>query len=145
MTDIQTSKDIALTFLDHCFRFEIDRAVAMLGDGATWWVLGNAEKIKVSGERDATRVRRLLETVRRGFPEGIQMQVGGVTAEGGRVAIEASSSAPLGNGKSYHNRYHFLIEVSGDRVMKVREYMDTEHAYEVQLAASGTPVPTPLR
>lgn len=137
MSDTRTSKEIALSFLEHCFKFEIDEAVALLGGGATWWVLGNAEKIRVSGERDAERIRRLLETVRRGFPQGIRMEIAGVTAEGERVAIEAVSAAPLGNGKSYNNRYHFLIEVRGGCVMKIREYMDTEHAYQTQLDATA--------
>lgn len=127
------SREIALDFLAHCFNFEIDEAIAMLGADATWWVLGNPEKIKVAGVRDRDRVRKLLETVRRGFPEGVTFIVDGVTAEGGRVAIEARGLARLANGGFYNNQYHFLIEVRDGHVMRIREYLDTQHAYEVQI------------
>jgi ketosteroid isomerase-like protein len=49
------------------------------------------------------------------------------TAEGDRVAIEAVGKGRLRNGRSYDNRYHFLMEVRDDRVVAIREYMDSAH------------------
>lgn len=106
----------------------------MLAPEATWWVLGDSEKIRVSGLRDGPRIERFLRKVRRGFPDGLTATIEGVTAEGERVAIEATSSAQLGGGGTYGNRYHFLVRVRDGRVIEMREYLDTHYAYEAQLA-----------
>ena len=51
-----------------------------------------------------------------------------LTAEGGRVAVEAESLAHTNSGRTYNNRYHFLITVHDGRVTLVKEYLDTMHA-----------------
>ena len=137
--DLAATKQLALTFLDHCFKGNMDAAMAMLAPDATWWVLGNPDKVKVSGTRDMTQIARFLKNVHRGFPEGLQAEILGVTAEGERVAVEASSTARMSNGEPYSNRYHFLVKVRGGRVAEMREYLDTHTAYEVQLASSPPP------
>lgn len=134
--DLATTKQLALTFLDHCFKGNMDEAIAMLAPDATWWVLGNPDKVKVSGTRDMTQIVRFLKNVRRGFPEGLQAEILGVTAEGERVAVEASSTARMSNGQPYSNRYHFLVKVRDRRVTEMREYLDTQIAYETQLASA---------
>ena len=58
---------------------------------------------------------------------GPQMTIGRVVAEGDHVAIEASGTAPLHNGNTYDNRYHFAIDLRDGRVAAVREYMDSHH------------------
>ena len=53
-----------------------------------------------------------------------------MTAEGDRVAVEAESYAELVSGGVYANQYHFLVELAGGRVRRVREYSDTHHMVE---------------
>lgn len=64
------------------------------------------------------------------FPNGLAMTIHNVTAEGDFVAVECSSHAELGAGRTYANRYHFLFEFAGDRIKKVKEYADTHYAKE---------------
>lgn len=137
--DLAATKQLALTFLDHCFKGNLEAVVAMLAPGATWWVLGDPQKLKVSGTRQVDQITRFLKNVRRGFPEGLQAEILGVTAEGERVAIEASSTARMSNGQPYSNRYHFLIKVRDGRVLEMREYLDTYLAYEAQLSSAPPP------
>lgn len=134
IADTQANKRIALQFLEHCFKCNVDEVLAMLAPDATWWVLGDSEKIRVSGLRDGRRIERFLRKVRRGFPDGLKATIEGVTAEGERVAVEVTSSAQLAGGSTYSNRYHFLVRVRDGRVIEMREYLDTHYAYEVQLA-----------
>jgi uncharacterized protein len=133
-----TAKTTALSFLAHCFKGDMDAAMALLSSDATWWVLGNPDKIKVAGLRDMARIERFLKNIRRGFPAGMDVSFEGVTAEGERVAIEASATARMADGRPYANRYHFLVQVRDSRVIRVREYLDTQYIYEVQ-QASGAP------
>ena len=59
------------------------------------------------------------------------IEVTGVTAEGERVAIEATGRGRLRNGRDYDNSYHFLMIVRDGRVLSVREYMDSQHVADV--------------
>ncbi len=51
-----------------------------------------------------------------------------VTAEENRVAVTAESKGKHSNGKEYNNHYHFLFTIENGKVIKVKEYLDTEHA-----------------
>ena len=37
----------------------------------------------------------------------------------------------LGNGRTYNNEYHFLIEIRDGKIAAVREYLDTMHTADV--------------
>lgn len=50
------------------------------------------------------------------------------------VAAETEAHGTLSNGKPYHNRYAWIIEIKDDKVYALREYMDTAYI----LAQLGT-------
>jgi hypothetical protein len=54
-----------------------------------------------------------------------------MTAEGDRVAIEAESFGRHVSGKTYNNKYHFVLRARGGKILEWREYMDTMHANDV--------------
>jgi ketosteroid isomerase-like protein len=57
------------------------------------------------------------------------------TAEGDRVALEATSHAVnAANGRVYDNRYHHLFVVRDGLITELREYQDTLHVYDVWIA-----------
>ena len=127
-----TNRETALTFLQHCFAGHMEAALALLAEDATWWVMGDPEKIKLTGTRDMARIKRYLAFVSRAYPNGIEVEFTGVTAEGERVAVEAVSSATMGDGRPYGNSYHFLVQVRNERVVGVREYLDTQYVHEME-------------
>jgi uncharacterized protein len=43
------------------------------------------------------------------------------------VAAETEGIGMLANGKDYHNRYAWIIEVRDDKIYALREYMDTAY------------------
>ena len=65
------------------------------------------------------------------FPNGLNMKLLTVVAEGPHVAIQAESDTVAGNGKKYSNRYHFYFLFDGDRITQVREYNDVNLVREV--------------
>jgi ketosteroid isomerase-like protein len=138
-SELSKTKELALTFLDHCFKGNMEQVMAMLAPDATWWVIGDPAKVKVAGTRTRAQIERFLKNVQRGFPEGLKYEILGVTAEGERVAVEATSTARMSNGADYANRYHFLIKVRDGRIAEMREYMDTYVAYEAQTSAGPPP------
>jgi ketosteroid isomerase-like protein len=58
----------------------------------------------------------------------------GTVAEGNKVAVETESTGHLTKGRTYNQRFHFLLEFSGGKICAVREYLDTQHAYNVWYA-----------
>ena len=138
-TNESQPREVALAFLGHCFRGQIEQVLVLLAPEATWWVLGDRAHLKVSGTRDRPAIERFLRGVARLFPEGMEYTVEGVTAEGGRVAVEATSTARMADGRAYGNRYHFLMQVHDGQVVAMREYLDTLYAWQVQ---EGTASPS---
>jgi len=41
------------------------------------------------------------------------------------------SSGDLKNGRRYRQQYHFHIEFRDGQIVRVHEYLDTQHAFEV--------------
>jgi hypothetical protein len=69
-----------------------------------------------------------------GLERGLQMTLKSAIAEGDRVAAEVESQGDLRNGRRYRQQYHFAIEFRDGQICAVREYLDTQHAYDVWLA-----------
>ena len=136
---LEATRAVAVTFLEHCFGGRMEAAIDLLTPDATWWVIGDQAKVKVSGLKDRPRIERMLANLRIVFPDGMQGAIDGVTAEGERVAIEARSTAQAVNGLVYRNHYHFLVLVRGGRVAHVREYMDTLGVFDFQQASAASP------
>jgi ketosteroid isomerase-like protein len=65
------------------------------------------------------------------FPNGLNIKLHTVIAEGPHVAIQAESDTIAANGKKYANRYHFYVLFKGDKIAQVREYNDSNHVREV--------------
>ena len=65
------------------------------------------------------------------FPDGLRFSIVEMTAEGDRVAIEATSEGTTATGRRYQQEYHFLMRVRNGQIVEWKEYMDTEHARKV--------------
>lgn len=125
-------RQVALEFIDRCFRCDAEGVLALLAPDATWWVLGQPQRLRVSGTRDRAAIERFVGKVARMFVGGMGYEIAGVTCEGERVAIEATSHARLADGRDYRNAYHFLVRVRHGRVVAMKEYLDTLYAFDIQ-------------
>jgi ketosteroid isomerase-like protein len=68
-------------------------------------------------------------------PLGMAFHIDGSTAEGDRVAIEASCRATLITGKVYDQHYHFAFEFSNGLIQRLRTHLDTKMVADVVLPA----------
>lgn len=108
---------------------DVDRIMDSLTDDASWWVSGTIEGM--SGTNSKRQLGELLRAVVPLYKEGaLKIWPTSMIAEGNKVAVEAESFAELNSGKTYNNRYHFLIELDGGKVRSVKEYSDTHHMLE---------------
>ena len=113
---------------------DVAGALALMTDDCTWLIPGKPERMATAGEYSKERLARLFQRMLGQLEHGLKMTVRSVVAEGDRVAAEVESEGDLKNGRRYRQQYHFAIELADGKIRSVREYLDTQHAYDVWLA-----------
>ena len=127
MTTTQ-NKELVATFFELFSKGEIDDAFSMVSDTAVWWVPGD---LPFSGTKSKTEYLQVVGAIQQGFPNGLQLNATSMVAEGDKVAVEVESYGEHANGRTYQNKYHFLITIENGRIIHVKEYMDTLHLYQL--------------
>jgi ketosteroid isomerase-like protein len=128
---VESNKKIARALVEGLGSDRNDAFSGLLHEEALWSVMANPASFPVTGDMSKTQFLEHLRRFRQAVPNGLQIAVTGVTAEGNRVAIEAESSATLLNGNVMNQVYHFLFEIRGEKVYRAREYIDTAHGAAV--------------
>jgi uncharacterized protein len=128
----EQNKQIVLDVLKNISTGNISKALASMADDGDWWVAGS---LPVSGSNTKAEMLKLLGGIATVFKGPFVIEPQAITAEGGRVAVEAISRADHTNGKTYRNEYHFLFVLKDGKIQQVKEYMDTMHANEVLFTA----------
>ena len=124
MTAIEANKAACRKFYSHLSRREFAEVLACVSDDVVWWVQGN---LPVSGTHHGKAgVERLLEPLKIGLAADLEIKFGELTAEEDRVALEMESTALLVNGKTYRNTYHFLFWIRDGKIVRAKEYLDTQ-------------------
>jgi ketosteroid isomerase-like protein len=90
-----------------------------------WWVIGAGEiQDKLDG------IAAMFEhTLENGL--GFEMTILDMISQDGKVAAEVQGYGKLIDGAIYNNFYHFLFEIRDDKIVRVREYLDTKHVDQV--------------
>ncbi len=123
-------KQIVRDFLATFSRGDVDGVLDAMADDGTWWVSGGLDGM--SGTYGKASFGPLLRGATALYVEGaLRITPVSMIAEGDHVAVEAEGFATMTSGRVYQPRYHFLFEVADGKVRRVREYMDTMHAWDV--------------
>jgi uncharacterized protein len=128
---IEHNRATAQRFFELFSASDIDGALALMTDDATWRIPGKKELTATAGVYTKERIGRLFRRMIDNLSSGLRMTVLSSIAEADRVALEVVSSGDLKNGRLYRQEYHFLMEFRDGRISAVREYLDTQHAHEV--------------
>ena len=128
---LEDNKALVKKFWGAFSESRLDDVLAMLADDATWWIGG---ELSISGKYTKPEFTQLVSCIVPEFPQGIQVTPTVLTAEDNRVAMEAVSYGERFNGRVYKNYYHFQHEIRDGKIVAVREYLDTDHAYRILLA-----------
>lgn len=126
---IERNKRIAREFLGAVARHESERLAELMTTDATYWVQGKPHLFRPAGEKTREQILAYMSTPSI-FKEGLAQTIGAMTAEDDRVAVEVEVSGIAPNGKLYTNTYHYLLFFRGDKIAKVKEYLDTYAAAE---------------
>ena len=111
---------------------DLEALRSLLHEDGSWEVM--ATSVPGAGRtdgRDAV-IDEFLAPVRGLFAPGDpKITVKRTFSSGDLVCAETEADGELTNGKHYHNRYAWVIEIQDDTVCHLREYMDTAYIMSV--------------
>jgi uncharacterized protein len=113
-----TNREAALRMLSVMETGKIDEN--LVTEDFSWWIAGQ-------GAVSHDAFKKMSEYLGVMLAGQFSIKVHGVTAEGDRVAVEAESLAPLKNGRTYNNFYHYLFLFRSGKIYLIKEYNDTLH------------------
>lgn len=93
----------------------------------------------ISGTFDKAQISAAAGSIFEVFPNGITFTIIDMVAEGDKVAVEASSEGEHASGAIYSNDYHFLFEFREGKLLRLKEYMDTERVTDVLCGGQRPP------
>ena len=125
------NKEIAAELFARFSRSDIPGVLSLMTDDVVWRIPGKPELSPAAGDYGKERIGRLFNRMLSQLESGLQMTVLGSVAEGDTVAVEVESSGDLKNGRRYRQQYHFAIVFQDGKIARVREYLDTQHAFDV--------------
>ncbi|HZR35473.1 MAG TPA: nuclear transport factor 2 family protein [Nevskia sp.] len=124
----QRNKELVRSFFDALNRNDNAAIVDAYAEDGRCITMGNT---LISGSYGRDKIREYAGAVLQVFPQGIRFTIHAMTAEGERVAVEASSEGQHVSGVLYANQYHFLFVFRDGRIVEFKEYMDTERVTDV--------------
>lgn len=101
----------------------LEAALANMSDEISWVIPGNLQG--VSGlKRGKAAVKEFLGGIGKAFPQGLNSQISKVHSAGDTVIVELTNTGKAFNGRDYRNEYCFVFEIEGDKIRRIREYVD---------------------
>jgi ketosteroid isomerase-like protein len=125
------NKALVTEFFARFTAWDVEGAMAILADDVSWWIAGKPDQLVSAGLYDKAKLARLFRRMARNLPDGLQMRVHSMVAEGDKVAAEVTSHGRLQNERVYEQEYHFLLTLRDGKIAGVREYLDTQHVHTV--------------
>lgn len=126
--DEKTNLDLVTEFFKRVENQDIQGFLDMYHEDGTCWTSGNT---MISGTFSLEQIRPLAGGLFELFPEGLKYTIHGSTVQGNRVALEAESNGRHKNGKWYNQHYHFLFIIKDGKILRYKEYFDTERVTDV--------------
>ena len=126
---LEQNKQMAMDLLRASAVHDGERFSELMHPDATYWTLGKPHLFAYCGEKTRDEICAYMSTPSI-FPGGVEVTFGDITAEGDRVAIEAETRGTLPDGRVYTNMYHYLMTFRDGKIVRVKEYLDTQSAAE---------------
>jgi ketosteroid isomerase-like protein len=127
---VADNKALVLGYFSDISAGNFEGALRRLADDCGLWI-GGAGHWPLGGTHSPESARQISQSAMQRFPDGITMEVVGITAEGERVAVEVRSRARRADGRIYANEYHMLFIVREEKIVRRCEYLDVLHANDL--------------
>jgi ketosteroid isomerase-like protein len=131
MHNTEFNKAIVTQFFDALNKGDIDYIVGTYAADGCVQTMGDT---LISGVFSRDQIAASAGGIFDVFPAGLTFTLLSMLAEGDKVAVEATSEGQHISGQTYRNDYHFLFEFRDGKLLKLKEYMDTERVTDVLCA-----------
>ena len=129
MSQIEKNKELVQEFFN-LLSSGSNKYLDFYNDESVIWTAGENA---IGGSRSKSEVVGFAKSILDSFPEGIIFNVMNLVAENDYVAAEVEGLAMHVSGKPYNNKYHFLLKIKNNKILELKEYMDTQLAAKVLL------------
>lgn len=136
MNSIEANKDTVTRFFDALNEGDTRTIVNAYADDGCVETKGTT---LISGVFNKEQIAASAGAIFEVFPKGLSFEITGMVAEGEKVAVEATSRGEHISGQIYSNEYHFLFEFRDGKLLRLKEYMDTEQVTDVLCAGQRPP------
>ena len=136
MSTAADNKTLVTNFFAALNAGDVDAIVNAYADDGSVQTMGST---LISGTFRKPQIANSAGAIYEVFPQGLQFQVLDMVAEGEKVAVEAVSEGEHVSGQTYSNEYHFLFEFRNGKLLKLKEYMDTEMVTDVLCGGQRPP------
>ena len=136
MNSIEANKDTVTRFFDALNAGDTRAIVDAYADDGCVETKGTT---LISGVFNKEQIAASAGAIFEVFPKGLSFEITGLVAEGEKVAVEATSRGEHISGQIYSNEYHFLFEFRDGKLLRLKEYMDTEQVTDVLCAGQRPP------
>lgn len=126
---IEQTKATARAFFERFDANDVDGALALFSEDATYWLAGKPDELPGVGELNKPQIAKVFRRMTALLEDGLRMQVKSIIAEGDMAAVEVVSHGVLKNGRHYNNEYHIRIQVRDGLICAAREYYDSLHVW----------------
>lgn len=123
MADVATNKAIVRRFFEAMSAGDVPTMLDFYANDAELTTTG---RTLISGRFTKADIASAADRIYDVFPSGITFEILAMTAEDDRVAVEATSSGAHVSGQHYANYYHFLLRLRDEKIVEMKEFMDTE-------------------
>ncbi|MET0586911.1 MAG: nuclear transport factor 2 family protein [Novosphingobium sp.] len=127
--DTNEIKARACEFLQALAVHDAERGADLLHEELVYWTIGKPHLFPYAGTRGKAEFVAYLATPSI-FVGGSRMTPLVMTAEENRVSITVEGEGTTPDGRVYTNVYHYLFTFRDEKIVEVREYMDTQSAAE---------------
>lgn len=124
---LEENKQIARNLFENLSNLKFEAMLDAIAEDVRWFVLGGTYFGETLNKK---LLRKSLRTVKVGVPNGLNLKISRVIAEGDNVVVEAEGNAPTAGNKTYHNKYVWVLTIRNGKVVEGREFMDTMHVLE---------------
>lgn len=127
MSELESrNEQIVRHFFDTLSSGDLEKLRLLLHENAIWGIM--ATGIQGAGDKHGRQeiIDDFLGPVRGMFvPGDPKVLIQHLVLQGPYAAVEAKGLGKFKNGKDYNNRYAFFLEIKEDKVIALREYMDS--------------------
>ena len=132
----ETNKTIVTRFFDALNKGDVDFIVDTYAADGCVQTMGNT---LISGIFSSEQIAASAGGIFDVFPDGLKFTALSMVSKGNKVAVEATSEGKHISGQTYTNEYHFLFEFRAGKLLRLKEYMDTERVTAVLCGGQRPP------